>query len=55
MTLLVYTSINVEKVGDSRITLIKGQIQSMSLREVRDVDKLYNGAHLVITNVSKVQ
>ena len=52
---LTGTSINVKKVGDFRITLIKGQIQSMSLREIRDVDKLYNGAHLILTNVSKVQ
>ena len=48
---LTSTSINVKKVGDFRITLIKGQIQSMSLHEIRDVDKLYNVAHLILTNV----
>ena len=31
---LIGTSINVKKVGDARITLIKGQIQSMSLHEI---------------------
>ena len=45
---------NIKKCGDYFISLVEGNLQSVSTELVKRAYPIYNGAHLILSTVSKV-
>ena len=46
---------HVRKYGDYRITLIDGNLLSVSSDVLKKANNNYSGAHLILSNISKVR
>ena len=47
-------SSQVKKIGDFHITLVQGNMESVSMEQIKKVDDLYAGAQFILTSIPKV-
>ena len=47
-------SSQIKKIGDFHITLVQGNMESVSMEQIKKVDDLYAGAQFILTSVPKV-